>query len=861
MRSPREIFEIFLRRLRRKIGGRVLETAGAMRHNAIEKRDRMDIHKYFSRPALVEMRRQIKAADGNEVFFTGMVNANGIVTSAKACARGRADEVPINVAEARECSALIHNHPSGNLEPSDADMAAAQDASERGQGFYIINNDATAVYVVMEPVESKPAEPLDVDKAAAFIEAGGPLSRQSSAFEDRPAQADMLRAVARAFNENLVGAFEAGTGVGKSYAYLIPALLWADRNGERVVISTGTINLQQQLCQKDIPAAEKIIGKKIKFILLKGRQNYICLRRLSDAGLERDFFDEDMGAFDSIAEWAETTETGSKSDLSFVPPENVWSRVRSESDACMGARCPFHAKCFVMKVRKEAAAAKIIVVNHHLLFADIESRMNGAGYDDQAVLPPYKRVIFDEAHGIESSATSFFSETVSRFSVNKQVNLLYRRKRNLEYGYICDLAALASSEDKIERARKAAMRIKGDLTALESAAADLMGEETSFRLRDECARDAGPLISTAAALASSISELTALVKELRDNTPEEDKSDAAYWEAALAARRLDSAVTLLNDFSMWDEKRESVFWMQRKRLSRDLAGRDGAEKFYVALTMTPLDVAPLMNGGVFEPMESVVCASATLSVNGDMSWWMKRNGLLFCDEERLAQGNFPSPFPYETNLLLAVPSDAPFPDSGLDFQRYTTDALVKLLRAAGGRTLALFTSYDSLRASCDGARAALAADGINILRQGEDDNARILARFREDTRSALFATDSFWQGVDVPGESLSQVVIVKLPFSAPNDSVFAARAEALERHGGNSFMELSLPEAVIKFRQGFGRLIRRSDDRGAVVALDRRIHEKRYGKMFLSSVPKSRRMYAPTDEIASEVKKFLDGGE
>ena len=271
---------------------------------------------------------------------------------------------------------------------------------------------------------------------------------------------------------------------------------------------------------------------------------------------------------------------------------------------------------------------------------------------------------------------------------------------------------------------------------------------------------------------------------------------------------------------------------------------------------TPLDIAPLMNMGVFEPMSSVVCTSATLRTGDSFFYWMRRTGVSFVEEDRVSAQVFESPFPYRTNALFAVPKDAPFPDS-MDYQDFVESAVLDLTIAAGGRTLVLFTSYDSLRHAYNSVCPNLLKEGIDVYKQGDDDRFRLLERFRENKGSVLFATDSFWEGVDVPGESLSQVIVVKLPFAVPNDPVFAARSEAVEKKGGSAFMELSVPQAVIKFRQGFGRLIRRSDDRGAVVVLDRRIVEKRYGKIFTTSVPMTRRMYNPLSDIIKVITDFL----
>lgn len=804
-------------------------------------------------PVVIAMRREIERAGGNEVFFVAKTNENGVVTSAKALSRGDEHSVPINFGESREPCVLIHNHPGGNLTPSEADMAAASRANENSQGFYIVNNSVTEIYVVMEPVLAKRLEPLDAEFAASCISEGGALSVMSENFEERPVQVRLLKSIANAFNKGQVGAFEAGTGVGKSYAYLIPAILWAAQNKERVVISTGTINLQQQLSEKDIPAAQKILGKEVKAILVKGRNNYVCLRRLEELGKERDLFTNESEALEKIREWAKTSPSGSRSDLSFFPPENVWSRVASESDACMGLHCPFRDKCFVMSLRREASDAQILVVNHHLLFADIESRMNGVGYDDSAVLPPYRRIVFDEAHGIENAATSFFSEQITRMKIIKQMNLLYRKRRSSYAGYIFTLVALSTQEDTSDDVAEAVEQIKSDIAGLETAALDIMQNESTLRLYEKTRASFSPVISLLGTLAKDLERLVSAVRKIMDGLSEEDKAENAYWETKSILRHLESGAILCKDFAFWDEKRDMVFWIQKQRLPEGFASDGNAT--YVVFSRTPLYIAPLMNAGVFEPMESVVCTSATLKISADFGFWMRRTGVSLVSQERVAAESFDSPFPYEKNVLLAIVRDIPFPNS-IDFQMHIERALLKLIRASGGSTLVLFTSYDSLKNAYAQLQGRLSELGINVLRQGDDDRFRLLDRFKCDKTSVLFATDSFWQGIDVPGDSLRQVVIVKLPFSVPSDPVFAARAQEIDERGGSSFMELSVPEAVIKFRQGFGRLVRRGDDSGTVVVLDRRIMEKPYGRIFMQSLPKTRVMYDSVDDIANCVMRL-----
>lgn len=815
----------------------------------------MDIHKRFAQSIITAMQRDVKEAHGNEVFWAGKINEAGIVISVTVGSRGNEDSVIVNQNEAREGHVLIHNHPSGVLEPSDADQNVAANATDSSLGFYIVNNDISDVYVVVEPIKSKVLKKLDIEKTAFYLSKEGPLSKISQYYEERPTQIELLKKITNTFNEGKIGVFEAGTGVGKSYAYLIPSMLWSLENKERVIVSTGTINLQQQLVEKDIPTSQKIIGKTVKSVLLKGRQNYVCLRRLCEVSNDRDLFSDETEMFDKIADWAKTSGTGSKSDLTFVPPDSIWTRINSESDACMGSRCQYREQCFVMKVRKEAADANIIVVNHHLLFADIESRMNGVGYDDTAVLPPYHRIVFDEAHEIEDSATSFFSETLTRFKVMKQVNLLYRQRHGSMTGLLTQISAVSHADDVTDKAAASIEAIKDSLLSLDEVGQKVMEENYSNnRLYEKTAESFTPILKEMDKLRSSLSVFTGLVRESLEGISEDDKDLPSVWEAKIILRRLDDTIILCKNFMEWNEKEDTVFWIQSQKMMPKNAS-DNIVNF-IQFNQTPLNVAPLMNMGVFEPMSSVVCTSATLRTGTNFKFWAKRTGVNFVDKARLDGAVFDSPFPYKTNMIFAVTSDAPNPTTQ-EFQPWIEDAIPRLLVAANGRTLVLFTSYDSLKNAYRSANAYLKNSPITILKQGDDDRFRLLEHFKDDKTSVLFATVSFWEGVDVPGESLSQVIIVKLPFAVPNDPVFAARSEAIEKKGGSSFFELSVPHAVIKFRQGFGRLIRRNDDKGVVVVLDKRIVQQSYGKQFTDSVPMTRRMFNPLLSIVAAVEKFL----
>jgi ATP-dependent DNA helicase DinG len=696
-------------------------------------------------------------------------------------------------------------------------------------------------------------QPIDADEAALYLSAEGPLARNNPAFEERPTQIGLLMHICEAFNNGHIGVFEAGTGVGKSFAYLIPALLWHLKNKERIVISTGTINLQQQLMEKDIPAAKEIIGRDVKTLLIKGRQQYVCLRRLQGAAEEKDLFSEDAEELERIASWAAATRDGSRSDLSFMPTSAVWSRVNSESDACMGMRCPRREQCFVMRLRKDAADAGILVVNHHLLFADVDSRLSGLGFEDTAVLPPYSRLVFDEAHGIEDAATSFFSGRLSRFRVTKQLNLLYHARNGRNYGYLNALQNLSKAEDELGSVISLAEHITAVLEALETAGMRLFEDNSAYRLVPENELYFGDIFGLFVQLRDALIVYTGGLQKILDAIDEEDRDIPAVWESRQVYRRLSDAALFCKTFLEWKEHPESVFWLEKNAFTR----RESKDPvWYPVFIQTPLDIAPKMNAGVFAPVKTVVCTSATLRTGKSFSYWLTRSGASFADPDRVVCAEFASPFPYRSNVLLAIPDDAPFPsDEG--FQAYTEEAVCKLIEAAAGRTLALFTSHSALRQTWEAAEVFLRGSGYTLLRQGDDDRARLLHLFKQDRSSVLFATDSFWEGIDVPGDSLSQVIMVKLPFSVPSDPVFAARCEALEKQGRSSFMELSVPGAVIKFRQGFGRLLRHSTDRGVVVALDRRLTDKQYGRIFLDSIPETRLLSGSIKTIASKVADFL----
>jgi ATP-dependent DNA helicase DinG len=697
---------------------------------------------------------------------------------------------------------------------------------------------------------------LDSEHIISALREGGDVANRLSSYEPRQSQLDLLELIIRAFNEDAHVMAEAGTGVGKSFAYLLPAIHFALENKEKVVISTATITLQQQLYEKDIPLVAGAMGwSKIKAVIMKGRGNYLCLRRLDEALREPPLIiDEDDSEYDEIRrvnEWAQNTKTGVRSELSFQPAETVWGAVCSESDLCLGIHCPWRENCFVFAMRKEAANAHIIVVNHHLLFADLAARFQGAGYENAVVLPPFNRLVIDEAHTIENAATSFFSAEFGRTGIFRQLGRLYHKKKKSKRGLLVRLCAMLPPGSKhLNSMVKQADKIRDCAQALDNSALELCGDAGVFRLSPDMheAPLKENLLPCLKALRKDILALTSMIRDITEELDDTQAAEPHVWEIKAIVRRLEEIAEICDSFCKYQKFENEVLWMGKQLFS-------GVNPWAI-FTKTPLDLSPKLKDSVFTPNKTVICVSATLAINGNFSYWASRCGILGMENKSALSGCFPSPFPYSSAVLLAAPTDAPLPDEE-GWQDFIDKATGRLAAIAEGSALVLFTSYQSLKSAWSAAKAELEPLGIRCLKQGDDDRTRLLQDFLSDERACLFATNSFWEGVDAPGDTLRLVIICRLPFRTPDDPVFEARSEAVNKRGGNPFMELSLPNAVMKFKQGFGRLIRRSADRGVVAVLDGRLLKKRYGQIFLQSLPETKTSFNDFEDILRDVERFF----
>ena len=698
--------------------------------------------------------------------------------------------------------------------------------------------------------EERTYHPLNADKIAGYLEETGSFASFFEHYEERPPQLDLTRAVTHCFNDSAIGVFEAGTGVGKSLAYLLPAFEWALTNKVRIVISTGTINLQHQLIDKDVPDALKILGdgqEQPQAVLIKGRQNYLCLRRLMQTVQEPDLFNQDAEDLAAIQKWAQTSDEGTRSALPFMPAVGLWARICSESDNCLMQRCPFYTDCFVMKVRKKAEKAAILIVNHHLLFADLASRKEGAGYASTAVLPPFNAIIFDEAHTIEEAASGFFSRTFSRYELNRCINILSRTKKGKSAGCLEKITAVSTKAELMPAIVNALTKIQTIYAALETQALSFCGTASSVSFTQVPTAKTAALLSSCKDFYTELNSLTVPLAALITGAEPDEASphEEAVREGALALHRLQEIAGTLENFFRWKELPDQVFWIEKLQ---------GVQGEVPRFNQTPVDLSDTLRQAVFEPFDTVIALSATLKIGTSFSYWLGRIGLHSFSGKQVRTGSFDSPFPYDKNVLLNIPTDAPAPDDE-QFQQFVNTAVTQLIEMTGGKTLVLFTSYESLKQTCAFARTQL--PDMELLQQGEDDRSRLLQTFKEHITSSLFATASFWAGIDVPGQALSHVILVKLPFAVPSAPIFRARADAIEKRGGSSFMQLSVPEAVVQFRQGFGRLMRSQTDRGIVTLLDKRALVKQYGRIFIDSIPKTKQCFASLQDILYNVENFL----
>jgi len=843
------------------------------------------------------IRSEIARAGGREVCFLATVDDRRTVHDPRAVSRGNHEAVLVAARDAAEGGVMIHNHPSGVLEPSEADLRVAAALYEQGLGTAIVDNGAERMYVVVEPPAPRVVTPLDLDRIETVLGAGGVLAGTMPDYEDRPGQRAMATLVAETYNDGGVTLVEAGTGTGKSLAYLVPAALWALENRERSVVSTNTINLQEQLVGKDLPLLRKLVGD-VSWALVKGRGNYVSIRRaLLARETQGALFEDDRSTeIEAIVRWVETTEDGSLSDLDFTPSDEVWEEVKSDSDACLRARCPHFQHCHYQRSRRHAASAQLLVVNHHLLFTDLAVRRATRNHTQAAVLPPYKHVVLDEAHNVEDSATSHLGVELTRSGLYRALSRLDRRGRGILAAVHEALPGARDGQELRERLEnrvrpgvsKARASVDGLLERLEDLVPD---DGAAVRLGPQGIGEPAEREDIEEALRETLSALSSLERELAElrarlDLQEElsDRLEGRLLDVRAVERRLASATHGLRlVLAPGEDAALYVRWMEVRGSGR---GRN------LVLAAAPVALGGLLRESLFSKVSTVVLTSATLTTRGSFDFMRGRLGLTTGpaggphghdsedgddDVGPVREHVVPSPFDFGRNTLLAVPTgladragdpvDRELAADAGGFGRTarggwgassdpTAERIVDVAETTDGGIFVLFTAYSALRRTAERLRQAGADARWPLFVQGEDGRHQLVERFVASGRGILLGTNSFWEGVDVPGHPLRGLVIHKLPFRVPTEPITAARMEAVQAAGGDPFRDFMLPHAALRLKQGFGRLVRRHEDRGVVLVLDDRLVTKTYGRYLRDSLPAAPLVKGAWDDVYRRIRAF-----
>jgi len=789
-----------------------------------------------------KIKKEIDLASGNEIFIRAQLNEDNIISSFEVLARGNSYSAPAVINNIMPGEMIIHNHPSGDLTPSAPDIRLAAKMAEREVGFAVINNRADEVYVVVEPGSKKQTEKLDKEEILKYFKKNGRLSEELSRFSQREEQLIAAEKIIDSFNNNQIYFIEAGTGTGKSFAYLIPALFYNNLNSSRIVVSTNTINLQEQLISKDLITLKRVLPFDFNAVLVKGRNNYLCLRKFKN--FEDNFNEEselDEGIFSELIDWKNSTRTGERSEINFQLQRDIWNKIAAESDLCLNSRCPYFKQCHFMNARKEIYKADIMIVNHHLLLSDARVKKE-TGSADRGILPNFSHLIIDEAHNIGDIATDHLGHPIYKPLLDKWLKRLSGEKHSLISEIRGDISFFVGSDQEnmrkildakiIPTAQKIRDLIPQYFNQLKALLEQEKGKRITLNEKLKSRKLWQEFSLTAENLSGYIKNTAVFLKMIYEHLylDSEDNTDENEMKITSSINRASALVESI-DFNLEADDDDYVFWLEKSYYR-------GHEQ--IVQKSAPIDAGKFLPDLLWNKLNNIIFTSATMTAADSFDYFYQTSGVKNAEELKVE-----SPFNYAEQAELLIPDKFPEPSSDR-FLEELVKSLRKILLSAGGAVMVLFTSYRMLNYCFNNLKEELADAGIRILSQSQLSRNYIMQEFRSSHSSIIFGTSSFWEGVDLPGDILKYLIMVKLPFPVPGEPLYKAKEKLLREKGLNPFYNLALPEAVIRFRQGFGRLIRSKKDQGSIILFDRRILSRSYGNTFIKSLPNG----CPVEEIA-----------
>lgn len=820
----------------------------------------MDIRDRFSEESLQTIKKYLEEHNNKSMIFKATFDEDEKIQKPFFLSLYKKKSFEETLTKVGKNEVIIRTTKPNQLYPSDMELELSEELyTRRNIAYCLLSSDLDDFYFVQD-IDRIFLEEIDIEN---YFAKDGILAKEIKGFEYRQEQEEMAQYIQDAINEDRKIIVEAGTGTGKTLAYLIPSIKWAVTNKKKVIIATNTINLQEQLLLKDIPLAKSIIKDEFSYVLVKGRNNYVCKRLFNELVLGKSidietFSMEAREQIEYILKWGNKTKTGDKAELPFEVYPDVWELVQSTTELCLGKKCPYRKECFYMKTRMEKMEADILISNHHVFFADLNVRAETDFDSEYLILPRYDIVIFDEAHNVESVARSYFSVEVSKISFTRLLNRIYQKKNKRKK----EKSALIRVEDTVDEKNLEDSEqyiyllntLKEEISILQN-----IGDEYFDEIRKIYETN------TEAPIKKSLNnfEMTKsrFLENLREKKDIFQSKLADFLNLMMSFNNVidgekdknPEVINFNNHLKMFKAYIDSFKFINSFEDDNYIYWLDiNSKRTNVILTATPLNIAQKLSTVLFDNLDRLVFASATIVVNGNFDYFKKSLGL---DEEDCIEAIIKSPFDYDEQMSVYIPSDIQDSENINAFVSDASKFILNILLKTDGKAFILFTSYTMLNQIYYSISKKLKDKGFEVFLHGDKPRSQIIKEFKEAENPILFGTTSFWEGVDVQGENLSNVIITKLPFLVPTDPVVSAISKKIEEDGGNSFMDFQLPEAIIKFKQGVGRLIRKKTDSGNIFILDNRILKKRYGSLFINALPSQKNIkILEKDDIIEEIE-------